>query len=200
MSVKRAQSGRGGLTLLVLLIVLAVGGYVAWGFLHQTPARTVAATPADSASAQQKALSFAQGKVRARLTGRPVSVVQTFDDAELSALANQAAQAKGLAVDQISLHATGHGTVQGSAQAHAAGQSLPVTLEGVPQVSDGNRLQLHVNSVGVGAFPLPGPVAEQATQSIRGPLELGQPLTGYQDVHVTTSEGQLTVSGTATPA
>jgi hypothetical protein len=200
MSVKRAQSGRGGLTLVVLLIVLAVGGYVAWGFLHQTPTRTVAATPADSASAQQKALSFAQGKVRARLTGRPVSVVQTFDDAELSALANQAAQAKGLAVDQISLHATGHGTIQGSAQAHAGGQSVPVTLEGVPQVNEGNRLQLHVTSVGVGAFPLPGPIADQATKSIREPLELGQPLTGYQDVHVTTSEGQLTVSGTATPS
>src|SRR5205807_7217962 len=117
-----------------------------------------------------------------------VNVVQTFDDAELSVLANQAAQAKGLAVDQISLHATGHGTVQGSAQAHAAGQSVPVTLEGVPQVSDGNRLQLHITSVGVGAFPLPGPVADQASRSIRGPLELGQPLTGYQDVRVTTSE------------
>src|SRR2546423_15488319 len=108
MNAKGAPWGRGGLVLVVLLMVRAVAGYVAWGFLHQPPTRTVAATPADSASAQQKALSFAQGKVRARLTGRPVNVVQTFDDAELSALANQAAQAKGLAVDQISLHATGH--------------------------------------------------------------------------------------------
>jgi hypothetical protein len=184
----------------VVLVILGVAVYVGWTFLHQTTTPPVSTTPADAASAQAKALTFAAAEAKARLTGRPVSVIETFNDAELSSLANQAAQAKGLAVDQISLHATGRGTVQGTAQAHAAGQTVPVTLEGTPEVSGDNRVQLHVTSIKVGAIPLPGPIADQATQSIRQPLELGQPLTGFTNVHVTTTEGKLTVSGVAQPS
>src|SRR5438477_431355 len=83
---------------------LAVGGYLAWNFVHQEPSVPVATTsPADNANAHQKA--------------------SAFTDAELSSLANEAAQSRGMMVDQISLHATGQGTVLGRAEAHVAGQT-----------------------------------------------------------------------------
>ena len=184
---------------MLLLVVLGVLAYLGWGFLHQSTVPPVTSSAASDASARDKALAFAQAEAQARQTGRPVSVIETFNDAELSSLANQAAQAKELPVDQIILHSTGQGTVKGQAQAHVAGQSVPVYLEGVPAVSEGNRLQLQVTSTRVGSVPLPGPIADQVTQSIRQPLELGQPLTGFQDVHVSTAEGQLTVRGVAQP-
>lgn len=59
-----------------------------------------------------------------------------------------------------------------------AGQTLPVSLERVPVVTD-NRVALDVTSTQVGAIPLPGPVAEQPTQSLRQPLELEQPISGF---------------------
>jgi len=102
-------------------------------------------------------------------------------------------------VDQISLHATGRGTVQGQGQAHVAGQSVPVTLEGVPVVS-GDRVALNVTSTQVGSIPLPGPLADQVTQSIRQPLALGEPIQGFGDLHVSVAEGQVTVSGVAQPS
>ena len=200
MSTSTTQSGRGGVALAVLIVALGALAYLGWGFLHQSSSLPPVTTSAASeASARDKALAFAQAEAQARQSGRPVSVIETFNDAELSSLANQAAQAKALPVDQIVLHATGQGTVKGQAQAHALGQSVPVYLEGVPTVSDGNRLQLQVTSTQLGSVPLPGPVTDQVTQSIRQPLELGQPLIGFQDVRVTTAEGQLTVRGIAQP-
>jgi len=179
--------------------VVAAGAYLVWGFVHQQPAGpTVTTSAAAAESGQQKALAFANAEAQARRTGRPVSVVETFDDAELSSLANQAAQAQALPVRQISLHATGHGTVQGQAQATVSGQTVPVTLEGVPEVS-GNHVRLNVTSTHVGAVPLPGALSDQAGAAIQ-PLTLGQSINGFQDLHVTTSEGQLTVRGTALPS
>jgi hypothetical protein len=194
-----AQLGRAGLGLLVLLLVLAIGTYLAWGFVHQPSGPTVTMSDASAASAHQKAEAFAQAAAQAQQTGRAVRVVETFDDAELSSLANEAAQVRGLPVEQISLHATGQGTVQGRAQAHVAGQTVPVSMEGVPVVTDG-RVALNLTSTQVGAIPLPGPVSDQLTQSLRQPLELGQPITGFQDLHVSVSDGQLTVSGVAQPS
>jgi hypothetical protein len=199
MSHLRPQSGRGTFRLVLLLVVLGVVAYLAWGFLHQPTGSQVSVSPADASSAVSKVDSFAQAAAQAQRTGKPVSVVQTFSDAELSSLATQAAQNQGLPLRQISLHSTGSGTIQGQAQADVAGQSVPVTLEGVP-VIDGDRVALHLNSVQVGSIPLPGPISDQLTQSIRTPLELGQPITGFQGLKVSVSDGQLTVSGTATPA
>jgi hypothetical protein len=67
-------------------------------------------------------------------------------------------------------------------------------------VIDGDRVALHLNTIQVGSIPLPGPISDQLTQSIRTPLELGQPITGFQGLKVSVSDGQLTVSGTAQPA
>ncbi len=196
----RSRAGRGTLRLLLLVAVLAVAVYVAWGFTHApSGAPRVATSQATLDSAQRKALAFAQAQAQAQRTGRPVQVVETFDDAELSSLANQAAAARDVPVDQISLHATGQGTVQGQGQAHVAGQSVPVTLVGVPIV-DGDRVALNVTSTQVGSLPLPGPLGDQVTQSIRQPLALGQPIQGFQDLRVAVTEGHVTVSGVAQPA
>lgn len=192
------QAGRGGLGLIVLIAVLAVGGYLAWSFAHQSASVPVVTTSqASDASAQQKVEAFANAQARAQQTGQAVSVAETFDDAELSSLANDAAQARGLPVSDISLHATGQGTVEGRAQAQVAGQSVPVSLEGVPVVTD-NRVALDVKSTQVGS--LPGPISDQLTQQLRQPLELGQPVTGFDQLHVTVTDGKLTVTGVAQPS
>ena len=200
MSAWNGQAGRGGLRLAVMLVALAVAGYLAWAFVHQPPAMPVVdMSPAAAESGQQKALAFAQAAAQAQRTGRPVRVVETFDDAELSALANQAAEARSLPVGRISLHATGHGTVQGQAQAQVAGQWVPVTMEGVPEVSD-SRVTLNVTSTHLGAIPLPGAVTDQVAASIEQPLTLGEPISGFQDLRVAVADGQLTVSGVAQPS
>jgi uncharacterized protein YpmS len=191
------QAGRGGLGLIVLIGVLAVGGWLAWGFVHQSSSMPVVATSrASDASAQQKVAAFAIAQARAQQSGRAVSVAETFDDAELSSLANDAAQSRGLPVTNISLHSTSQGTVEGRAQAQVAGQSVPVTLEGVPVVSDG-RVALDVRSTQVGS--LPGPISDQLTQQLRQPLELGEPVTGFDQVHLSVTNGRVTVTGVAQP-
>ena len=196
---RRGQDGRGGLGLIVLFGVLGVGAYLAWGFVHQDPSGpAVDTSQATTASARQKVESFASAEAQARQSGRPVRVVQTFNDAELSALANQAAQVKGLPVDHISLHSTSQGTVQGRAQGRVAGQTVPVTLEGVPVVTS-NRVALNVTSTKVGSLPLPGPLSDQLTQQLREPLELGQPISGFQQLQVSVTDGRMTVSGVAQP-
>jgi len=191
------QAGRGGLGLIVLIVVVAIGGYLAWGFLHQdTSVPVVNTSQASLASAQQKVQAFSNAQAQAHQTGRSVRVAETFDDAELSSLANDAAQARGLPVSGISLHATGQGTVQGRASAAVAGQTLPVTLEGVPVVSNG-RVALDVRSTQVGS--LPGPISDQLTQRLRQPLELGQPIAGFGQLQVSVTDGQVTVTGVAQP-
>jgi hypothetical protein len=195
---KNPQAGRAGLLVVVLLLV--VGAFAAWTFAHQQPSGPVTtASPANAASAREKALAFQQAQTQAQQTGHPVRVVETFGDAELTSLANEEAQARGLPVDQISLHATAQGTVQGRAQAHVAGQTLPVTMEGVPVVTD-SRVALNVKSTQVGTIPLPGAITDQVTQALRQPLELGQPITGFQNLHVSVGDGQVTVSGIAQPS
>src|SRR5215472_10933233 len=197
MSGRNAQAGRGGLGLIVLIAVLAVAGYLAWGFMHQSSSVPVVSTSqASDASAQQKVQAFANAQARAQQSGQAVSVAETFDDAELSSLANDAAQARGLPASGISLHSTSQGTVEGRAQAQVAGQSVPVSLEGVPVVTD-NRVALNVTSTQVGS--LPGPISNQLTQQLRQPLELGQPVSGFNQLHVTVTNGQLTVTGVAQP-
>lgn len=199
MEIRQTQSGGAGVRLLVVLVALAVGAYVAWGFVHQPAGTVVTSSPQDAQSAEQKALAFQAAQARAQQTGRAVSVAETFTDAELSSLANEQAQARGLPIDQISLHSTAQGTIQGQARAQVAGQELPVSLVGVPMVTDG-RVALKVTSTQVGSVPLPGGITDQVTQSIRQPLELGQPITGFSDLRVALTDGELTVSGVAQPS
>lgn len=194
------QSGRGGVRLFILVAVLAIAGYLVWNFVHQSPTGLqVTSSGAAADSGRQKAQAFANAQTQAQRTGRPVSVIESFTDAELSSLANEAAQQQGLPLDQISLHSTSQGTVQGQAQAHVAGTTVPVTIEGSPMVTN-NRVALNVSSTRVGAVPLPGPLSDQVAQSIRQPLQLGAPVSGFQNLSVKATDGQLTVSGVAQPS
>jgi hypothetical protein len=193
----KGQTGRGGLGLVVLLAIVAIGGYLAWSFVHKdSSVPRVSTSDASNASAQQKVEAFANAQAQAAQTGRAVKVAETFDDAELSSLATDAAQARGLPVSNISLHATSQGTVQGRADAQVAGQSVPVTLEGTPVVSD-SRVALNVTSTHVGS--LPGPISDGLTQQLRQPLELGQPINGFDQLQVSVTDGRVTVTGVAQP-
>ena len=182
----------------MLIAALAIGGYLAWGFVHPgSSIPVVTASQQSDASAQQKVQAFADAQARAAQTGRAVRVAETFDDAELSSLANDAAQSRGLPVSDISLHATGQGTLQGRADAQVAGQTVPVTLEGVPVVSD-DRVSLAVKSTQVGSLPVP--ISDQLTRQLRQPLELGEPVSGFDQLHVAVTNGQVTVTGVARPS
>lgn len=183
-----------------MLVVLVAGGYFAWNFIHQEPSVPVATTsPADTVNANQKAAAFTDAQAQARRSGHPVQVAQTFTDAELSSLANETARSRGMMMDQISLHATAQGTVQGRAEAHVAGQTVPVSLVGVPTVTN-DRVALNVTSTQVGSIPLPGPITDQVTSQLRQPLTLGQAINGFQQLQISVTEGQVTVRGVAQPA
>ncbi len=199
MKSRRPQAGRGGLGLLLLVGVLAVGGYLAWRFVQGPAVPRVSTSDATTASAEQKVQAFANAQAQARQSGRSVKVAETFNDAELSSLANEAAAARELPVSNISLHATSQGTVQGRGEARISGQTVPVTLEGVPVVT-GDRVALDVTSTRVGTIPLPGPISDQLTEQLREPLALGQPITGFEQLQVSVSDGRLTVSGVAKPS
>jgi hypothetical protein len=97
--------------------------------------------------------------------------------------------------DHVVLHATSHGTVVGEGVAHFAGQDIVVSLEAVPEVIDGNRVQLRVLDTKLGALPLPGPVADKITQTIKQSLSLGGPISGFSNLQVTVVAGKITVSG-----
>lgn len=195
----KSQSGRAGVVALVVLVLLAGGAYAAWTMAHQSPNLSANSSPADAQSGSQKAQAFSNAQAQALRTGRPVPVSETFSDAELSALANQAAANRNLPISQISLHTTNQGTVQGQAQASVAGQTVPVTLEGVPVVT-GDHVALNVTSTHMGSIPLPGAISDQVTQQIKQPLELGASFNNWQNVRVSVAQGQLTVSGTAEPS
>lgn len=183
------------LVLLLLVSVIAVG---AWWLTQPQQARR----PADASSvqsAQGKVDAFVAARARAVQSGRPVSVSQTFSDAELSSLANEQAEAKGMPISEISLHATSRGVIEGQGQALVSGRQVPVSIEGVPEVSEDNRLRLRITTVKLGPVPVPGPLADQVTSQIRRSLEFGQPLTGFTDVRVTSGDGQVTLSGVAQP-
>lgn len=194
------QSGRGGLGLLVVIAIVGLGAFLAWQFVHQQPAGpAVSTSPAKAASAEQKVEAFATAQAQARQSGRSVRVAETFDDSELSSLANEAAQARAMPVDHISLHATSRGTIQGRARTTVAGQTVPVSLEGVPVVKD-NRVALNVTSTNVGSIPLPGAISDQIADQLRQPLALGTPISGFEQLQVSVTEGRLTVSGVALPS
>ena len=153
----------------------------------------------DAQSGRNKAATLAAAAAEANRTGRPQTVSETFTDAELTSLANEQAAARNLPVEQVVLHATNQGTIDGRAQAHAAGQPVPVTFRLLPDVSD-NTLQLHVQQLSVGSVPLPGPLTSQITDQVRQIVDVRRSFDGLRQLRVTTIEGQVTVTGVAEPS
>jgi hypothetical protein len=194
----RASAGFGRLALVVLLLLLATAGVAGWQFLHSQPAGpNVQVSETDDRSGRDKVAALAGAVARANRTGRPQVVSETFTDAELSSLANDQAYARALPVDQVVLHATAQGTIEGRARASAAGQHIPVTFQLVPRVAD-DTLRLEVQQVSLASVPLPGPLANQVLDQVRQAVDVRQSL-GLHQVQVKTSEGAVTVSGVAQP-
>jgi uncharacterized protein YpmS len=134
----------------------------------------------------------------AQRTGRSQQVSETFTDAELSSLANDQAQARSLPVDQIALHATGQGFIDGRARASAGGQQVPVTFQLVPQVQN-DTVGLQVRQISLASLPLPGPLADQVLEQVRQAVDVRPSLGGLHQLRVTTAEGSVTVTGVAQP-
>lgn len=195
-----SSSGRGRVAYLVLLLLVAGAGITAWRFLQPQPeGPSVAVSEAAAQSGRQKVSSLASAGVQASRTGRPVSVSETFTDSELSSLANDEAQTRGLPLDQVLLHATSQNRIEGRARAYAGGQRVPISFEVVPQVS-GDNIRVRVTRINVAAFPVPGPVADQLGGQLQQALNVQRLLIPLQQLQVTTTEGLLTVTGVAVPS
>jgi hypothetical protein len=193
------SSGRGRLGFLVVLLILGVAVFAGWRYFQTQPGTpAVQVSPSDAQTGRDKAAAIARAVAEANRTGRPQTVSETFTDAELTSLANDQAAARNLPVSQVVLHATSQGTIDGRAQASAAGQEVPVTFRLVPEV-EGNTLRMHVQELSLASLPLPGPVASQVTDQIRQVVDVKRSFDGLQQLRVTTAEGQVTVTGVAQP-
>lgn len=193
------SSGRGRLAFLIVLLVLAVAAFAGWRFFQSEPASpSVQVSGSDAESGRTKAAALANAAAEANRTGRPQAVKETFTDAELTSLANEQAEARNVPVDQVVLHATSQGTIDGRARAYAAGQQVPVTFQLLPVVQ-GNTLRLQIRQLSLASVPLPGPVAGQITDQVRQIVDVQRSFDGLQQLQVTTTEGQVTVTGVAQP-
>jgi hypothetical protein len=194
-----ASSGRGRLAFVILLLVLAGSAVVGWRFLNPEPATPVVqVSQRDAESGRDKAAALAGAVAEANRTGRPQSIRETFTDAELTSLANDQAAARNLPLDQVVLHATADGTIDGRARAYAGGQQVPVTFRLVPEV-EGSTLRLRVQQLSLASVPLPGPLADQVQDQVRQMVDVKRSFDGLHQLHVATAEGQVTVTGVAQP-
>jgi uncharacterized protein YpmS len=183
-----------------MLLVLAAAAFAGWRFFQGQPqSPTVQVSQSDAQSGRSKAAALAAAAAEANRTGRPQTVTETFTDGELTSLANDQAAARNLPVDQVVLHATSQGTIDGRAQAYAAGQPVPVTFRLLPEVA-GNTLRLRVQDLSLGSVPLPAPVTSQILDQVRQIVEVKRSFDGLHQLRVTTTEGQVTVTGTAQPS
>jgi hypothetical protein len=197
----KTSPGRGRLAFAVLLLVLLVAGLAGWSFLHRdlaVPAATEV-SPSQAQSARDKAAALAGAVDQAGRSGRPLTVSETFTDAELTALANDQLEARGAPIDRVTLHATGQGTIVGRARGNTAGQYFPVSFELMPAVS-GDTVRFQVTQISVGSLPLPAPLANGLVDRLRQSLDVRRSVAGLHDLRVTTAEGQVTVTGVAQPS
>lgn len=191
---------RGRLRLAGVAVTLLAAGAIAWHALVIAPAvPAVSVSAASAASARSKMQGLDAAKSQAAKSRQPVPVAETFTDSELSSVANEQAQAKSLPFSHLVLHSTAAGSVLGLATVHVAGQDVPVSLEVVPSIA-GGRVTLNVTRVQVGSVPLPGPIADQVTQTVRQSLNVGLVPEGFQQVRLQVTEGLLTISGVAIPS
>jgi hypothetical protein len=184
---------------LILGTIMAIGG--GWWLVARPDAGPahVKMTAADARSAEDKVEAIIGARAQAVNSGRPVAVDETFSDGELSWLANQVAERKGLPVRHVLLHATSAGTIQGEVRGQVGGVSVPVQVEGVPEVGSDDRLRVKVTGVQVGALPVPDAVLGRLAGRVHEALELGEPLIGYSQVRFITTDGAVTVTAVAEP-
>ena len=182
----------------LLLLVIAGGGFV---YLNATtPYRTLPTVKvgAAQAAAAQKKVDALRNSGGSR-SGQPARVTQSFSDSELSSLANQEVQNQSLPLDNLVLHATAEGRIEGLGTAHWAGQSLPLFLVATVQVAGTGQLQLTIVESKLGRLNVPAALAGQINSAVRQSVNLGETLK-LTDVSINVTQGMVTVSGVPTPA
>jgi hypothetical protein len=182
--------------LVAVTVVVAAGLYALWRM--STPLPPVDVTASVEQSADAKVQAFAVARARAEATGHPIRVSETFTDAELTWLANRAAEDRDAPVQDVVLHVDG-GTVEAQAEAIAHGQTLPVRVAGTPRVN-GDRVSFQITSLRIGPLPVPPILLDRFGSSMRQALEVGSSLSGFTQVQIQTANGSSTVSAVAEPA
>jgi hypothetical protein len=186
-----------GVSLVTLLLVGAVGAWIAYGTVNDScDVPVVSPSPASDASAWGKVQAYSDARAQAQRTGTPVSIAETFDDSELTSLVNDYAESRFLNVRAISLRATRRGTLDGCGHGELVSGLRPGSFrfEGVPVVGNG-RVAVQVTSTHVSA--LPGPLSASATQRLRQLLTQGLPISSLEQVHVAVTDGRLTLTAVA---
>jgi hypothetical protein len=184
----------------VAMLAVAGGGYL----YHNatTPYRTLPAVEVDAvqaAAAQRKVDALRNPGGDGANTGQLTRVTESFSDSELSSLANQELQSESLPLDNLVLHATAGGRIEGLAMTHWGGQTLPLFLVTTVQVVGGDQLQLTIVESKLGQLNVPASLAAQINNAALQNVNLGQTLK-MDDVAITVSQGMVTVSGVAKPA
>ena len=193
LTVKRSAS----VSVVTLLLVGTVGAFMVCGLVNDScDVPVVSTSPASDASAWSKVQAYADARDQARRTGTPITITETFDDAELTSLVNDYAQWWFLNVDGISLHATRRGTLHGCGQGQLVSGLRPGSFrfEGIPVVGNG-RVAVQVTSTHVSY--LAGPLSDSATQRLRQLLTQGLSIEALDQVHVAMTEDRLTLTGVA---
>jgi len=186
-----------GVSLVTLLLIGAVGAWIAYGVVNDScDVPVVSPSLASDASAWGKVQAYADARAQAQRTGTPISIAETFDDSELTSLVNDYAESRFLNVRVVTLRATRRGTLQGCGHGELVSGVRPGSFkfEGVPIVGNG-RVAVRVTSTHVST--LAGPLSDSATQRLRGLLTQGFPISGLEQVHVAVTDGRLTLTGVA---
>jgi hypothetical protein len=185
----------------VAVLVLAFAGVVYLYHNATTPYRTLPAVEVNAvqAAAAQRKVDALRNPGGGGATGQPARVSENFSDSELSSLANQELQSESLPLDNLVLHATADGRIEGLATAHWGGQALPLFLVATVQVVGGDQLQLTIVDSKLGQLNVPASLAGQINSAVMQSVNLGQALQ-MDDVRIAVSQGMVTVSGVAKPA
>ncbi len=190
--------------ILGLLLLAAVGGGSLYVLSQQKPAigaglKAIPVTKQAEQSFDDKIKAMEQAAAAAKSSGKAQPVTQTFTEAELTSAANSyaASAPAGLQTTDTQIHLSG-GNVVATSNVNVAGLTVPVGIVATPTVQNG-QVQMVVQQVQTGGFPLPDAVKQQLQAQIGrsvDPSAFGIPLT-VSNLQV--QNGQLVVQGTAKP-
>ncbi|MGH7903241.1 MAG: hypothetical protein ACREPA_03805 [Candidatus Dormibacteraceae bacterium] len=186
--------------LLVILVLVGGGAYLYSAATTQDhPLPPVQLSGAATLSAEGKLGRLVAAEALARAARRPIPVSISLTDAEISSLVNQRLADSGeRQADHLVLHATGAGTLEGTADGHVNGWTFPIYVEGIVSIEAGQP-RLQVQTAQIGRLPMPGPLQQRVQSLIRRNLNLGRTLSGLSDLHARLAGNSLTLSGVARP-
>lgn len=193
------------LRLLVVLVLLAgVGGGGLYMLAQQKPAigaglKPVVVSKQAEQSFEDKIHAMEQAATAAKASGKAQPVTETFTEAELTSAANASLTSApgGVQTTDTQIHLS-NGNVVATSTVSVAGFNVPVGIVATPTVQNG-QVQMVVQQVQTGGFPLPDAVNQQLQSQIGrsiDPSAFGIPLS-VSSLQV--QNGQLVVQGTAKP-